>query len=89
MRKFRLVLKDLILSIFVDFLKYCVWGDIRFLIEGFSERNLITAAILVMVNPYQGRVPYLYLRAHKIVLKKPNPTMNRTAVSIVEVTNIK
>ena len=45
--------------------------------------------ILVMVNPYQGRVPYLYLRAHKIVLKKPNPTMNRTAVSIVEVTNIK
>ena len=42
-----------------------------------------------MVNPYQGRVPYLYLRAHKIVLKKPNPTMNRTAVSIVEVTNIK
>ena len=59
------------------------------MIEGFSERNLITAAILVMVNPYQGRVPYLYLRAHKIVLKKPNPTMNRTAVSIVEVTNIK
>ena len=27
--------------------------------------------------------------AHKIVLMKPNPTMNRTAVSIVEVTNIK
>ena len=42
-----------------------------------------------MVNPYQGRVPYLYLRVHKIVLKRPNPTMNRTAVSIVEVTNIK
>ena len=45
--------------------------------------------ILVMVNPYQGRIPYLYLRVHKIVLKRPNPTMNRTAVSIVEVTNIK
>ena len=42
-----------------------------------------------MVNPYQGSVPYLYLRAHTIVLKKPNPTKNRTAVSIVEVTNIK
>ena len=45
--------------------------------------------ILVMVNPYQGRVPYLYLLVHKIVLKRPNPTINRTAVSIVEVTNIK
>ena len=42
-----------------------------------------------MVNPYQGRVPYLYLQVHKIVLKRPNPTMNRTAVNIVEVTNIK
>ena len=42
-----------------------------------------------MVNLYQGRVPYLYLRVHKIVLKRPNPTINRTAVSIVEVTNIK
>ena len=45
--------------------------------------------ILVVANPYQGRVPYLYLRVHKIVLKRPNPTINRTAVNIVEVTNIK
>ena len=42
---------------FRRFLKILCVGGIRFLIEGFSGRNLITAAILGHGNPISGKSP--------------------------------